>query len=93
MTEEIVSFDIDSTLANVSERIHHVKKKPKKRTVFFQDMAQDKAIYYMVRLCNILYESGIRILLCSGKERGTSTTDSSMAGSKGSELSRADTSA
>jgi len=30
-------------------------------------MAQDKAIHSMVRLCNILYASGIRILLCSGR--------------------------
>lgn len=67
MTEEIVIFDIDGTLADVSERIHHVKKKPKNWNAFFQGMAQDKAIHSMVRLCNILYASGIRILLCSGR--------------------------
>jgi putative acid phosphatase of HAD superfamily subfamily IIIB len=65
--EEIVIFDIDGTLADVSERIHHVKKKPKNWNAFFQGMAQDKAIHSMVRLCNTLYESGIRILLCSGR--------------------------
>jgi hypothetical protein len=67
VAEEIVIFDIDGTLADVSERIHHVKKKPKNWNAFFQGMAQDKAIHSMVRLCNILYESGIRILLCSGR--------------------------
>ena len=67
MTEEIVIFDIDGTLADVSERIHHVKKKPKNWNAFFQGMAQDKAIQSMVRLCNILYASGIKILLCSGR--------------------------
>ena len=67
MTEEIVIFDIDGTLADVSERIHHVKKKPKNWNAFFQGMAQDKAIHSMVRLCNVLYESGIKILLCSGR--------------------------
>jgi hypothetical protein len=67
VTEEIVIFDIDGTLADVSERIHHVKKKPKNWNAFFQGMAQDKAIHSMVRLCNILYESGIKIILCSGR--------------------------
>ena len=30
-------------------------------------MAQDKAIHSMVRLCNILYAAGLRIILCSGR--------------------------
>lgn len=67
MAEETIIFDIDGTLADVSERIHHVRKKPKNWNAFFQGMAQDKAIHSMVRLCNILHESGIRILLCSGR--------------------------
>jgi hypothetical protein len=65
--EEIVIFDIDGTLADVSERIHHVRKKPKNWNAFFQGMAQDKAIHSMVRLCNILYAAGIKIILCSGR--------------------------
>ena len=60
MADEIVIFDIDGTLADVSERIHHVEKKPKNWNAFFQGMAQDKAIHSMVRLCNILYASGIQ---------------------------------
>lgn len=67
MTDEIVIFDIDGTLADVSERIHHVRKKPKNWNAFFQGMAQDKAIHSMVRLCNVLYASGIYIVLCSGR--------------------------
>ena len=67
MTEEIVIFDIDGTLADVSERIHHVSKKPKNWNAFFAGMAQDKAIHSMVRLCNLLYDSGIQIMLCSGR--------------------------
>ena len=65
--EEIVIFDIDGTLADVSERIHYVQKKPKNWNAFFQGMAQDKAILSMVRLCNLLYASGIKIILCSGR--------------------------
>ena len=67
MTDEIVIFDIDGTLADVSERIHHVRKKPKNWPAFFEGIAQDKAIHSMVRLCNLLYASGIRIVLCSGR--------------------------
>ena len=67
MAEELVIVDIDGTLADVSERVHHVRKKPKDWKAFFQGMAQDKAIYAMVRLCNILYASGIEIVLCSGR--------------------------
>lgn len=67
MTDEIVIFDIDGTLADVSERIHHVRKKPKNWNAFFQGMAQDKAIHSMVRLCNVLFASGIQIILCSGR--------------------------
>jgi phosphoglycolate phosphatase-like HAD superfamily hydrolase len=67
VTDEIVIFDIDGTLADVSERIHHVRKKPKNWNAFFQGMAQDKAIHSMVRLCNVLYASGIQIVLCSGR--------------------------
>jgi phosphoglycolate phosphatase-like HAD superfamily hydrolase len=67
VNEEFVIFDIDGTLADVSERIHHVRKKPKNWNAFFQGMAQDKAIHSMVRLCNVLYASGIQIILCSGR--------------------------
>lgn len=67
MTEEVVIFDIDGTLADVSERIRHLKKKPKDWDAFFAGMAQDKTMHSMVRLCNILYDSGIKIILCSGR--------------------------
>ena len=67
MTEEIVIFDIDGTLADVSERLHHIKKKPKDWDAFFGGIPPDKAIRSMVRLCNILHASGIKILLCTGR--------------------------
>ena len=67
MAEEIVIFDIDGTLADVSARQHHLMKKPKDWDSFFGGIPQDKAIHSMVRLCNILYASGIKILLCTGR--------------------------
>jgi HAD superfamily, subfamily IIIB (Acid phosphatase) len=67
LTEEIVIFDIDGTLADVSERIHHLRKQPKDWGAFFDGMAQDKAVRSMVRLCEILYSSGVKVILCSGR--------------------------
>ena len=77
MAEEIVIFDIDGTLADVSERLHHVTKKPRDWDAFFEGMAQDKAIHSMVRLCNLLYADGIRIILCTGRSEAyrAETTD------------------
>jgi hypothetical protein len=65
MDEQIVIFDIDGTPADVSERIHHLQRKSKNWKGFFRDMAQDKAIKSIVRLCNILYSSSVRVVLCS----------------------------
>ena len=67
MADELVIFDIDGTLADISERVHHVRKKPKNWNAFNAGIAQDKAIHSMVRLCNILYAAGIHIVLCSGR--------------------------
>jgi len=67
MSDEVVVFDIDGTLADVSERIHHVRKKPKNWNAFFAAMAQDKAIRAMVRLCNVLHAAGMQVVLCSGR--------------------------
>ena len=67
MAEEIVIFDIDGTLADVSARRHHLMKKPKDWDAFFREIPQDKAVHSMVRLCNILYASGIKIFLCTGR--------------------------
>lgn len=64
---EIVIFDIDGTLADISARQHHVRRHPKNWKAFFEGMAEDKAVASIVRLCNILYDSGIYIVLCSGR--------------------------
>lgn len=70
MSEEIVIFDIDGTLADISERVHHVRKTPKDWDALFGGMAQDKAIRSVVRLCNLLHAAGLRIILCSGRHEG-----------------------
>jgi hypothetical protein len=65
--EEIVIFDIDGTLADVSERIHHVRKTPKNWDAFFEGMSQDRAVRSIVRLCNLLHASGFKVILCTGR--------------------------
>jgi hypothetical protein len=67
LAEEIVIFDIDGTLADISDRVHHIRKKPKNWNAFNEGMAKEKAIHSMIRLCNILYASGAHIILCSGR--------------------------
>jgi phosphoglycolate phosphatase-like HAD superfamily hydrolase len=64
---EIVIFDIDGTLADISARQHHLLKSPKDWDAFFQGMAKDKPIAPMLRLCNTLYEAGFEIFVCSGR--------------------------
>jgi hypothetical protein len=65
--QEIAIFDIDGTLADISAREHHVRKRPKNWKAFFAGMADDKAAASIVRLCNILYDAGVYIILCSGR--------------------------
>lgn len=67
MSEEIVIFDIDGTLADISGRVHHIRRKPKNWNAFNKGMARDKAIRSMVWLCNTLHASGVHIILCSGR--------------------------
>ena len=64
---EIAIFDIDGTLADISAREHHVRSKPKNWNAFFKGMSQDRAAHSIVRLCNLLYDDGIYIILCSGR--------------------------
>ena len=65
--DEIAIFDIDGTLADISAREHHVRSHPKNWKAFFEGMAEDKAVASIVRLCNILYDAGVYIILCSGR--------------------------
>ena len=66
-TGEIVVFDIDGTLADVSARLHHIRTKPKNWKAFFAAMPDDKAVHAIIRLCNLVYDAGVRVVLCSGR--------------------------
>jgi phosphoglycolate phosphatase-like HAD superfamily hydrolase len=65
--DEIAVFDIDGTLADVSARLHHIRNKPKNWKAFFAAMSEDKAVHAIVRLSNIIYDAGVRVVLCSGR--------------------------
>src|SRR5688500_7850475 len=65
--DEIVIFDIDGTLADISAREHYVRQHPKNWNAFFAGMAEDKAVISLVRLCSILHDAGVYIILCSGR--------------------------
>jgi hypothetical protein len=67
LSEELVIFDIDGTRADISQCLHHIRSKPRNWDAFNEGMAKDKAIHSMIRLCNILYAAGLRIILCSGR--------------------------
>lgn len=64
---ELVIFDIDGTLADISARRHHLEKRPKDWDAFFAAMREDAAVAPLVRLCNTLYDAGFHLLLCSGR--------------------------
>ena len=76
-TGEIVVFDIDGTLADVSARLHHIRTKPRNWKAFFAAMSEDKAVHAIMRLCNLVYDAGVQVVLCSGRpeEYRAKTTD------------------
>ena len=47
-------FDIDGTLADVTHRLHHIKRKPKNWDKFFAASADDKAIAHICDLAHHL---------------------------------------
>lgn len=64
---QIVIFDIDGTLADISARQHHIARTPKNWDAFFKRMQEDKLIQPIADLCNVLYDAGFHISLCSGR--------------------------
>ena len=47
-------FDIDGTIADLSHRLHHIEKRPKKWDAFFAACADDLAIAHIVTLARDL---------------------------------------
>lgn len=65
--QKIVIFDIDGTLADCSERVHHLEKSPKDWESFFDGMESDRSNHPVVEICNAMAKTGHYVLLCTGR--------------------------
>ena len=65
--KDIVIFDLDGTLADCSQRVHHVKSKPKNWDAFFAGMHLDDPNEASIEICRAMFDRGYRILLCTGR--------------------------
>lgn len=67
-SKEIVLFDIDGTLANVEDRVHHLHGERKNWRGFFEAMHGDKPIEPVVSLYHKLWEhTDYEIYLLTGR--------------------------
>ena len=66
-SQKIIIFDIDGTLADCSERVHHLEKSPKDWESFFDGMESDRPNHPVVEICNAMENNGHYILLCTGR--------------------------
>lgn len=62
-----IIVDLDGTLADCSHRQHFVTTKPANWPAFEAGIPFDPPHQHIVDLVNTLYESGWRIVLCSGR--------------------------
>lgn len=67
-SKEIVLFDIDGTLANVEDRVHHIKGEKRNWRAFFEAMHGDTPIAPVVSLYHKLWEhTDYEIYLLTGR--------------------------
>lgn len=67
MSDSVI-FDMDGTLADIAHRRHHVATKPKNWAAFNAALGDDRPNEPIVALARILYRSGLKIIICSGRE-------------------------
>ena len=66
--KDSIIVDIDGTLANGEHRQHWLKNKPKNWNAYQAAIHLDTPINPVIDLVNILYSTGLAILLCSGRQ-------------------------
>ena len=66
MTDAVI-FDIDGTLADITHRLHHIKKEPKDWDAFFAACPDDSPVIPIINLTHIFDAMGFKILLVSGR--------------------------
>lgn len=67
MTNKVIVFDIDGTLANVTHRRHWVATKPKNWAAWNAAMAQDTVHADICWMLQGFATAGHQIILCSGR--------------------------
>jgi phosphoglycolate phosphatase-like HAD superfamily hydrolase len=68
MTNRVIVFDIDGTLANIEHRRHLVEAKPKDWKAFNDGMMYDVPNDDVTDLLYLFYGQGHRIVLCTGRD-------------------------
>ena len=63
----IYIFDIDGTLADISHRLHFIKKEPKDWKGFFEACSLDKPIPEVIAVMNALQAAKHTILVVTGR--------------------------
>jgi phosphoglycolate phosphatase-like HAD superfamily hydrolase len=63
-------FDIDGTLADTSQRVHHLLKSPKDWDAFHNESINDKPHRHIVQLAFFYAQNDYCIVLCAGREEG-----------------------
>jgi len=67
MNANVILFDVDGTLANLSQRLHWIEKMPKNWKKFFEDVPFDQPITDNIEVCNHFYKLGYDVNLFSGR--------------------------
>ena len=67
----LVCFDIDGTLADVSHRVHYWREKPRNWNKFKSEMINDPPIEPVCKVARVMGNSGIDVIVCSGRSEDT----------------------
>ena len=69
MTNKVIVFDVDGTLANINHRRHFVAMKPKNWKAFFANMEHDTVNEDVRYILETMWEEpSNKIIICSGRE-------------------------
>ena len=67
MTNKVIVFDIDGTIANVDHRRHWVATKPKNWAAWNAGMSNDTVHEDIVEMMDLFADKDYQIILCSGR--------------------------
>ena len=67
MTNKVIVFDIDGTIADVTHRRHWVASKPKNWAAWNAGMANDTVHEDIVEMMDLFADKDYQIILCSGR--------------------------